>query len=144
MVEIRYITSKDDAYKQVLQLRNAVLRAPLGMNLYEEDLTRDENDHILLAYENTELAGCVMLKPLDAKEIKLRAMAVYPRFQRKGIGKKLVESAEDLARKKGYETIVLHARVVAREFYSNMGYDAVSDEFIEVTVPHVAMQKHIG
>ena len=60
------------------------------------------------------------------------------------IGSRLVENAEDMARQKGYETIVLNARLVAKEFYQKQGYDAVSDEFIEVSIPHIAMQKHIG
>lgn len=143
-IEIRQITTQDPAYKELIQLRNRILREPLGLSLMNEDLTRDADDKILTAYHDDKMVGCVMLKPLNEKEIKLRAMAVDTDFQLKGIGKMLVENAEDVARKNGYETIVLHARVVAKEFYAQQGYDAVSDEFIEVTVPHIAMQKHIG
>ncbi|HTN46539.1 MAG TPA: GNAT family N-acetyltransferase [Flavipsychrobacter sp.] len=143
-VTIRQITMGSDAYPRLLDLRNRMLRVPLGMNLFEEDLSRDVDDVILTAYEKDHLIGCVMLKPLNEKEVKLRAMAVDEEFQGRGIGRRLVEHAEDLARQKGFETIVLNARVTAKEFYNRMGYDTVSDEFIEVTIPHVAMQKHIG
>jgi predicted GNAT family N-acyltransferase len=143
-VTIQQITMGSDAYHQLLDLRNRLLRAPLGMSLFEEDLSRDVNDVMITAYEKDDLIGCVMLKPLNEKEVKLRAMAVDEKFQGKGIGRKLVEHAEDIAREKGFETIVLNARVTAKEFYNRMGYDTVSDEFIEVTIPHVAMQKHIG
>ncbi len=143
-IEIKHIAMTDPAYQELLQLRHKVLRVPLGMNLFEEDLSRDAEDHILTAYKDGAMIGCVMLKPLNEKEVKLRAMAVEKDFQGRGIGKMLVEKAEDIARENGYETIVLHARKTAKDFYGKMGYDAVSDEFIEVTVPHIAMQKHIG
>jgi N-acetylglutamate synthase-like GNAT family acetyltransferase len=143
-IELRQITTQDAEYQELLQLRNRILREPLGMNLMDEDLSHDADDKIFTAFSDQKMIGCVMLKPLSEKEIKLRAMAVDEAFQGRGIGKRLVEYAEDEARKCGYETIVLHARMVAKEFYAQQGYDAVSDEFIEVTIPHIAMQKHIG
>lgn len=143
-IEIRQITTESNAYQDLLVLRNKMLREPLGMDLFEEDLSRDKEDFIITAYSNDKMVGCVMLKPLNDKEIKLRAMAVDESVQGKGIGSRLVENAEDMARQKGYETIVLNARLVAKEFYQKQGYDAVSDEFIEVSIPHIAMQKHIG
>lgn len=143
-IDIKQITSTGPSYQELLQLRNKMLRAPLGMNLFEEDLSRDTEDKIVTAYSGDKMIGCVMLKHLNEKEVKLRAMAVDDSFQGKGIGRLLVEHAENTARENGYETIVLNARVTAKEFYSKLGYDAVSDEFIEVTIPHIAMQKHIG
>lgn len=143
-IEIKQITMADPSYPELLRLRNKVLRVPLGMDLFDEDLSRDAEDKIITAYEGGKMIGCVMLKHLNEKEVKLRAMAVDSDFQGKGIGRMLVEKAEDTARENGYETIVLHARKTAKDFYGKMGYDTVSDEFIEVTIPHIAMQKHIG
>lgn len=143
-IAIKQISITDPSYQELLQLRNRVLRMPLGMNIFDEDLSRDQDDTIITAYKEDKIIGCVMLKHLNEKEVKLRAMAVDNDFRGKGIGSLLVEKAEDTAREKGYETIVLHARKTAKDFYAKMGYDTVSDEFIEVTIPHIAMQKHIG
>lgn len=142
--EVRLITKQDAAYHEVLLLREEVLRKPLGLSVYKDDLNRETQDFILTAWEAEQLVGCVILSPLTVSDIKLRAMAVVSKLQNRGIGRLLVTSAEELAIEKGFEKIVLHARVAAKEFYIKLGYDTIGDEFIEVTLPHLNMQKLIS
>jgi ribosomal protein S18 acetylase RimI-like enzyme len=70
-------------------------------------------------------------------------MAVTSGLQGKGIGRVLLNFAENVARDKGYRKMTMHARKNALGFYEKLGYKVVGDEFIEVTLPHFAMEKDL-
>jgi len=140
-ITITNIKWTDPEYKQVWQLREDVLRIPLGLSLKNEDLSRDEFNTIFIAKNNADVIGCVFMQPINSDEIQLRAMAVYPDWQGKGIGRMLVKDAELFAQKEGYKKIILHARKVALEFYLSMEYVVTSDQFTEVGIPHFMMEK---
>jgi GNAT superfamily N-acetyltransferase len=70
-------------------------------------------------------------------------MAVLNDLQGKGIGRALMNFAENLARDRGYKTLAMHARKNATGFYEKMGYKIASDEFTEVTLPHYVMEKKL-
>lgn len=129
-------------YIQVFNLREEVLRKPLGLSLYNEDLSDEVNDYILIAKSDDELVACLILSPRSDVTLQLRQMAVSALWQKKGIGKQLVEYAEQYAWERNYCHIMLHARIVAKAFYSKIGYKAVGEEFEEVGVPHIKMEKN--
>jgi predicted GNAT family N-acyltransferase len=143
-VIVKEIQTGTPEYQQLLQFRNDLLRRPLGLDLFAEDLSDDEKDIILAAVDNKEIVGCVMLHPVDKESIKLRQMAVSEALQGKGLGKILVSEAEQAAAEEGYQRIVLHARITAQEFYQKAGYTPTGDIFTEVTIPHIAMEKTLG
>ena len=140
-ITITHIKWTDTEYKQVWQLREEVLRIPLGLSLKNENLSRDEFNAIFIAKNNETVIGCVFMQPVNNNEIQLRAMAVYPDWQGKGIGRMLVIDAERFAQKTGYKKIILHARKVALGFYLSMGYVVVGEQFLEVGIPHFMMEK---
>ena len=137
---IRYTSPK---YSGVWDLREEILRRPIGLSLRNEDLSRDKVDDIFIAEHNSNVIACLMLHPLEENCVQLRAMAVYAGWQGKGVGKLLVQSAENFCLQKGYKKIVLHSRKVALGFYTGMGYTICSDEFTEVGIPHFMMEKFI-
>jgi len=143
-IEIREIDVDSDEYPEVLSFRNKYLREPIGLNLFEEDLSDDAEDYIIIAKEGKHIRGCVMLHPKTTDLIKLRQMAIDEALRGKGLGKILVTNAEETALENGYRTIVLHARITARGFYEKLGYAAFGDIFTEVGIPHIAMQKELG
>lgn len=140
---IKEINVASKEYPQLLEFRHQLLRVPIGLDLFEEDLSDDKEDMILVVMQGKEIVGCVMLHPLDDGKIKLRQMAIAERFQGKGIGKILVEDAEQTASEHGYTHIVLHARGTAEGFYTKLGYKAFGEGFTEVGIPHIAMQKQL-
>ncbi len=143
-ITVHIINIVSPTYQQVWQVREEVLRKPLGMSLKNEDLGMDANDTIFVAQSDDKVIGCVMLHHLNAGLMKLRQMAVYPEWQGKGIGKLLALHAEEYAREQNYKKIVLHARMIATDFYSKLGYHIVSNIFTEVGIPHVVMQKELS
>ncbi len=143
-VEISNIRYSSPKYKGVWDLREEVLRRPLGLSLKNDDLSRDHHDDIFIAESNNKVIACLLLHQLEDNCVQLRAMAVYDEWQGKGIGKLLVQSAEKFCRESGYRKIILHARKVALGFYSGMGYTVCSDEFVEVGIPHFIMEKELN
>jgi ribosomal protein S18 acetylase RimI-like enzyme len=70
-------------------------------------------------------------------------MAVPKNLQGKGVGRALMQFAENIARDRGYRKITMHARKTATGFYEKLGYNISGGEFIEVTLPHVVMEKRL-
>ena len=141
-VVIKQLSVDHPDYYQVYNLREEILRKPIGLSLKDEDLTQDRLDILLAAFSNDKVIGCVMLQPtVDEKIVKLRQMAVAEEWQGKGIGKKIVTASEELLKGRGTEKIVLHARSHAEGFYAGMGYHKTGDTFTEVGIPHVKMEK---
>lgn len=136
------ITPQDAAYAAVFELREEILRKPIGLSLHNEDLSDEVNDHILVATDGDEIVACLILSPLPDKTVQLRQMAVAASRQGKSIGKQLVTYAEQFAWDNGYQRIMLHARIVAKGFYEKMNYLQVGGEFTEVGIPHIEMEKH--
>lgn len=140
---ITLIRPEDPPYRRVLELRDRMLRRPLGLSLFKEDLSAEAGQLTLAAWHEDELIGCVMLQPQPDSWQKLRQMAVTDKWQRKGVGRSLVDAAELTALEMGAEGIRLHARLSAVGFYEQCGYEAVGEIFEEVGIPHLLMQKSI-
>lgn len=127
----------------MLKLRDDILRKPLGLSFSHEELEK-EKEHLLIgAYDDDTMLGCCMLVEEDPQTVRLRQMAVINDLQGKGIGRALMQFAENLARDRGYKKITMHARKHALGFYEKMGYNRVGNEFVEITIPHYAMEKEL-
>lgn len=131
-------------YKEVFDLREQILRKPLGMSLHNEDLSRDHTDIILAGKHNGRVVACLMLHDKGNGVAQLRQMAVYDKCQGKGVGRALVMAAEKVAMEEGFTRMILHARKHAMGFYASMGYAQHGDEFTEVGIPHFHMEKELG
>ncbi|MDB5192044.1 MAG: GCN5-related N-acetyltransferase [Segetibacter sp.] len=130
-------------YKHMIDLRYQILRKPLGLEFNEEDLKKEESDILIGAYEDEEMLGCCLLTAVSKNNVRLRQMAVKPGLQGKGIGRALMQFAENISRDRGYKKISMHARKSAVGFYEKQGYIVVGEEFEEVTIPHYVMEKSL-
>jgi predicted GNAT family N-acyltransferase len=128
-------------YQQMVQMRIEILRKPLGLSFEPHELESEKDEILIGAFEEDKMLGCCMLVKLDNKTVRLRQMAVMNNLQGKGIGRALMNFAENIARDQGFRTITMHARKTATGFYEKLGYRIVGDEFEEVTIPHFEMRK---
>jgi GNAT superfamily N-acetyltransferase len=142
-LEIRQIAHGSPEYWATVELRDAVLRQPLGLRFTPEQLQAESGSHHFACYRDDRLAACLVLRPRDDGDIQMRQVAVAPDLQRQGIGKNLVEYAETWARSAGYRRMVLHAREMAVPFYEALGYRKHGEPFPEVTLPHWAIDKRL-
>lgn len=140
---LKIIDYGTDEYKQMLKLRDEILRKPLGINFSEDELEKEKRNMHMAAYEEERMLGCCMLVEVDPQTVRLRQMAVVNDVQGKGIGRALMQFAENLARDRGYKKITMHARKNAAGFYEKMGYKKKGQEFHEITIPHYVMEKEL-
>ncbi|MBS1921214.1 MAG: GNAT family N-acetyltransferase [Bacteroidetes bacterium] len=130
-------------YHQMIKLRDDILRKPLGLGFTLQEI-EDEKDNMLIgAFDEDQMLGCCMLVEENPATVRLRQMAVLNDLQGKGIGRALMNFAENIARDRGYKIITMHARKNAIGFYEKMGYKISSDEFLEITIPHYIMEKKL-
>ena len=130
-------------YKQMVNLRYNILRKPLGLNFTDDELEREKNEVLIGAFEDDQMLGCCMLVKIDANTMRLRQMAVPNNLQGKGVGRALMNFAENISRDLGYKRITMHARKNTVGFYEKFGYKITGPEFIEITVPHYQMEKSL-
>jgi predicted GNAT family N-acyltransferase len=140
---LKLIDHGSKEYQQMVDLRYHVLRKPLGLEFTEEEIAREKEDILIGAFEDEEMLGCCLLTKTGEGAVRLRQMSVKAGLQGKGIGRVLMQFAENLARDRGMKKIVMHARKTAIGFYEKQGYKVKGDEFQEVTIPHYTMEKEL-
>lgn len=143
-MELKQVLYDSPEYRQVVELREEVLRKPLKISLRNEDLSREAKDAILAAFEGDEIKACLLLTPLENGWYKLRQMAVAAAQQKTGVGRKLVGFAEEWVKQHSGRGIRLHSRYVAIGFYEKLGYQKEGAMFLEVGMPHVLMTKSLS
>ncbi|MBL0233452.1 MAG: GNAT family N-acetyltransferase [Chitinophagaceae bacterium] len=140
---LKIIDHGSKEYQQMVKLREDVLRKPLGLGFAPGELEGEKDNMLIAAFEDETILGCCMLVEENPQIVRLRQMAVLNDLQGKGIGRAIMNFAENLARDRGYKTLSMHARKNAIGFYEKMGYKVASDPFTEVTLPHVVMEKKL-
>ena len=130
-------------YEQMVQLRDAILRRPLGLSFSREELEREKDDILVACMDDEELLGCCVLSRIDNDTLRLRQMAVPDKLHGKGIGASIMSFAETLAKDKGYRCMTMHARDTAIGFYEKFGYKITGNQFREVNLPHHIMEKKL-
>lgn len=140
---IKMIDYGTKEYQQMVELRNLILRKPLGLEFCLEELEKEKHDLLIGCFEDDKLEGCCLLTDQGNKIARLRQMAVLSGLQGKGVGRVLMQFAENIARDRGFKKLVMHARKTAVGFYEKLGYKTVGEEFEEVTIPHYIMEKEL-
>ena len=130
-------------YRQMVKLRDDILRKPLGLGFSAEELENEKDNMLIGAFEDDDMLGCCMLVEENSNIVRLRQMAVLNDLQGKGIGRALMGFAENIARDRGYKVISMHARKNTIGFWEKMGYKVASEEFTEITIPHFIMEKKL-
>jgi N-acetylglutamate synthase-like GNAT family acetyltransferase len=140
---LKQINHGSSEYRKMVELRNQILRQPLGLSFTEEELEQEKNEILIAAFDEDEIIGCCILTKFNEITLRLRQMAVLDSVQGTGIGASIVSFAENIARDKGFKYMVMHARDTALGFYEKFGYSSKGDVFIEVNLPHHVMEKEL-
>jgi predicted GNAT family N-acyltransferase len=140
----RSIEFGSDDFRKECELRDQVLRAPIGRSLYDEDLASEKRQkHFGLFDDARNLVACVIAVLLSSTEAKIRQMAVSVAYQKQGYGRQIIRSLEDHLAESGYVHVSMHARTSAVGFYEKLGYTKIGNEFFEVGIPHFRMEKRL-
>ena len=144
-IEVKQIEFESQDYFQSLGLRYEVLRRTLALHFEINDLKKEGSDIHVAAFFNSQIIGCLILSEISDKTIayKMRQVVVSDDFQRRGVGKLMVEFCEKIAVKNGVNSIELHARENAVPFYLSLQYTIMGNQFLEVNIPHYKMTKEL-
>ena len=145
-VECKLLEFGSEEYKQSIELRRKVLRIPLGLDFTPNDLNAEHDQFHFAIFDNDILIGVLLLKTMkdiSPSILKMRQVAIEPDFQSKGFGSILVKFSEQWAVESEFESIELNARNTAVQFYRNLNYEEIGDEFLEVNIPHIKMIKDV-
>ena len=106
-------------YKELLDLRYKILLQPLGLKFLDSYREEEANFLHIGCIENStgELIGGLILAPINDEEIRVMQVAIDVIHQGEGIGRKLIEYAESVAKEIGYERIIMHAMLSVVGFY---------------------------
>ncbi len=139
LIEIEF---GSDRYREMLFLRDEMLRKPIGLKHSEADLEKEPAYRHFGLLLDGRLVACLMVVPHPENWVQIRQMAVDETHQRQGYGRRLMEDVEQVLQQEGHiHRIYLNARWTAIGFYSRLGYAGIGEQFIEVGIPHLRMEK---
>jgi predicted GNAT family N-acyltransferase len=143
-VIFREIAFGSTDFQQECGLRDDVLRKPLGLSLYDEDLSVEQEQwHFGLFDADGTIIACAVAVPLPDNKVRIRQMAVTQPHQRQGHGSRIMRDVEAVLHERGYRHVILHARLRAMPFYKQLGFAVTGDEFLEIGIPHLRMEKRL-
>ena len=106
---VKLIDHGSNNYEQMIALRQTLLRKPLGLSFNDDELKAEKNDILIGCFDDDKLEGCCLLTQTSPDTLRLRQMAVVSGLQGKGIGKVLLQFAENIARDRKFKKIIMHA-----------------------------------
>ena len=75
---------------------------------------------------------------------RIGRLAVYKEWRGRGAGSALMNYFLNLAQKKGFTAVKLHAQTRATAFYARHGFRAHGEEFMDAGIPHVEMSRSLA
>lgn len=128
---------------EVMTLRRRVFVDEQGVPAELERDDRDAEALHLVAVRDGAIVGCCRLVRVGGV-VRLGRMAVTQGARGTGVGRRLLDFAERVAREEGAGRMTLHAQTSARGFYARAGYAAEGEEFLDAGIVHVAMRKALA
>ena len=132
-------------------VRHAELRKgrPLSSCAFEGD--EQQSSIHLGAYAKDKLVGVASFMKAPFSEqaevtaMQVRGMAVLTRFHRQGIGAQILDFGEQMLKEQQVSILWMNARILALDFYKNLGYSILGNEFhIPEVGAHFKMWKYLS
>jgi predicted GNAT family N-acyltransferase len=136
------VAKTEEEIQEVFNIRKTVFVEEQQVPL-EEEIDEYENDstHFVL-YDQNSAVGAGRFRILDGVG-KVERICVLPSIRGKGAGRELMLAIEDYAKQQPLLQLKLNAQTYAIPFYEGLGYEVISDEFLDAGIPHKTMKKTI-
>ncbi|MFZ3589286.1 GNAT family N-acetyltransferase [Bacillus sp. DJP31] len=136
------VVSTKKEFEDALHVRRVVFIEEQQVPEDEEiDQYEDECTHVVVYTQNQPVAAG-RLRNYDGIG-KMERICVIESHRKLGLGKVVMDQLELLAKEKGFQKLKLNAQTHAEAFYEGLGYQTVSDIFMDAGIPHVTMIKQI-
>lgn len=126
---------------RILQIRNQVFYVEQHCDDLDPD-DRDQQSYHLCFYDGEILCGYARLLPpgLSYSEMSIGRVAVSSSYRGRKIGRKLMqESIRQCGCLFGDRPIKISAQLYLKAFYISLGFEAVSDVYLEAGIEHIKM-----
>lgn len=90
MISIKPIHYGSPAYLETLELRNRVMRLPLGLNIHDEDFSFEQNCVLYAAFDGEQVIGMGSMSR-EGDTCKVEYLCVDTAIQSRGLGRQLLE-----------------------------------------------------
>ena len=121
----------------ILALRNAVFIVEQNCP-YQDIDGKDEGALHMFFEDGDEVIAClrIILNEIPA----IGRVVVHEKFRKKGVARELMQRAVGyLIDERKSTSIKLQAQVYLENFYKSLGFERISQEYLEDNIPHVDM-----
>lgn len=115
---------------------------PASIEIDDHDKPGSGYEHFLI-YEDNKAVGTFRVHFNNDVVAILQRFCILAEYRRQGYGEYAMEFLEGYCVGKGIKKIRFDAQCPARGFYEKCGYAVCSEEFEEVGIKHVKMQKKL-
>lgn len=130
--------------EKIFQLRYEVLRKPWNQPYTSAIDDLDKVSTNVFIEENNSCIACGRLDIIEVGIGQIRYMAVHPDHRNKKLGYQILNYLEELAKAKGVQKIILHARENAVSFYLKNGYTLMEKSHVLFgVIQHYLMEKSL-
>ena len=138
------IVQNQQQLEEAFLIRKKVFVEEQNVPLEEEiDQYEEEATHFLLYTNQDQPIGAGRFRVID--EIgKVERICVLTEQRGIGAGKHIMEGIEAYAHEAGINKLKLNAQTHAISFYEKLGYEIVSEEFLDAGIPHRTMVKQLS
>ena len=144
MLTVKFAQTPDEL-RMACEVRWEVLRKPWNQPKGTETDDMENTAYTIIATENGITCATGRLQASGEHTGQIRYMAVSPKWQGKGLGKKVLLALEAKAVELGMKSIVLNARENAVNFYLQNGYHITGDaETLYGVIRHLRMEKKLN
>ncbi|MGE8205276.1 GNAT family N-acetyltransferase [Heyndrickxia sp. NPDC080065] len=132
----------DQQLEDAFKIRKTVFVEEQQVSIEEEiDEFEDSAVHFVL-YDKDDAVGAGRFRIVDSKG-KVERICIIPTYRGKGAGKLIMDAIQNYASNQDIQVLKLNAQTHAIPFYEKLGYEVVSDEFMDAGIPHKTMEKRL-
>ncbi|WP_445509405.1 GNAT family N-acetyltransferase [Rossellomorea marisflavi] len=136
------IVSTEEQLQEVFFIRKSVFVEEQNVPAEDEiDQYEEESTHFLL-YDEDHPVGAGRFRVMDGKG-KAERICILSSLRGRGAGREIMRAIEDYAREMSLPVLKLNAQSQAIPFYEKLGYEIVSEEFLDAGIPHRTMEKSL-
>lgn len=137
------IVENQKELEDAFSVRKTVFVEEQNVPLEEEiDQYEDEAVHFVMYGDTSNPIAAGRFRVVDGYG-KVERICVLQDARKTGAGKSMMEKIENYASEKGLHKLKLNAQTHAIPFYAGLGYEVVSEEFLDAGIPHKTMIKQI-
>ena len=140
MITIEYTTDLNSkTYHDALNIRKEVFIKEQNVDEKIEIDGEDNCTHATL-YKDHQAAGTARYFPTNDNGIHVQRVAVLKEYRHQGIASKLLNNLIKRVKDSGYTYVILGAQDHAQDFYTQLGFEVVGEQYREAGILHHDMK----